>query len=78
MKKYRGFLDVFVLKEYLGEIYIIVKVQRDYKGENSIAFRKLYFFHEKSKKSEKETSTNFALLCQSRNMVGQFRNTYFA
>ena len=27
------------------------------------------FFHEKSKKQEKETDTNFVLLCQSGNMI---------
>ena len=36
---------------------------------------KLYLFHEKSKKQEKEASTNFFLLCQLRNMVEQFKKT---
>ena len=38
--------------------------------------KKLYFFPEKSKKQEKEASTNLILLSQSRNMVGQFMKTY--
>ena len=29
-----------------------------------------------SQKQEKEAGTNFVLLCQSRNMVGQFKKAY--
>ena len=32
--------------------------------------KKLYFFHEKPKKQEKEAGTDFILLSQSRNMIG--------
>ena len=35
--------------------------------------KKLYFFHEKSKKQEKEAGTNLVLLRQSRNVVGKFK-----
>ena len=36
-------------------------------------YKKLYFFQEKSKKQEKESGTNFVLLCQSKNMFGHFK-----
>ena len=39
-------------------------------------YRKLYFFHSMSQKQEIEACTNLVLLCQSRNMVGQFRKPY--
>ena len=39
-------------------------------------YKKLYFFHKNSKRQENEAGTNFALLNQSRNMVGQFKKTY--
>ena len=38
--------------------------------------KKLDFFHGKSKKQKNEAGTNFVLLCQSRNMVGQFKKNY--
>ena len=34
------------------------------------------FFHGKSRKQKKESGTNFALLCQSRIMIGQIKKTY--
>ena len=34
------------------------------------------FFHEKSTVQEKETGTNFVLLSQLANMIGQFKKTY--
>ena len=40
------------------------------------SYKKHYSFHYKSKKKEKEAGTNFVLLCQSINMVGQFRKAY--
>ena len=39
-------------------------------------YKKLYFFHENSKWQENEGGTNFALLNQSRNMVGQLNKIY--
>ena len=45
--------------------------------ETVIFCKKLYFLHEKFKIQEKEGSTNFVLLCQLRNMVGQFKKSYF-
>ena len=39
-------------------------------------YNKLYFFQEKSKKQEKESGTNFVLLCQSKNMFGHFKKAY--
>ena len=35
-----------------------------------------FFFHEKSKKQEKETGTSFALLSQLKNVTQQFMKTY--
>ena len=40
-------------------------------------YKKLYFFHYKSQKQEKETDNKFFLLCQSRYMVGQLKKAYF-
>ena len=37
---------------------------------------KLYLFHYKSFKQEKEAGTNFVLLRQLRNIVGQFKRFY--
>ena len=37
-------------------------------------YKKLYFFHEKSKKQE--IGNNFMLLCQSRNVIGQIKKTF--
>ena len=43
----------------------------------TLYINKLYFFLKVLKqKQEKEAGTNFVLLCQSRNAVGQFRKTY--
>ena len=36
----------------------------------------LFFSLKVLKKKDKEAGTNFVLLCQSRNMVGQFKKTY--
>ena len=54
-------------------------MQRDYNGKNgNTLYETFIFFHEKSKKLEKEADNSFVLLCQSRNMVGQFKTNEFA
>ena len=39
-------------------------------------YKKLYFFIKNLKKQDKEAGSNFILLCQSRNMVGQLKKAY--
>ena len=39
-------------------------------------YKKLYFFSLKVLKARKKAGNNFILLCESRNMVGQFKKAY--
>ena len=39
-------------------------------------YKKLYFFSLKVLKARKRSYTSVVLLCQSRNMVGQFKKAY--
>ena len=54
---------------------VSLKYRKTLTVETVKLYKKLDFFHERLLK-KKKTATNFALLCQSRNLVGQFKKTY--
>ena len=57
-------------------IYLVSLKYRETLTVETVKFyKKLYFFHEKSFK-KKKTGTNFTLLCQSTNLVGQVKKAY--
>ena len=73
------FFNVFLESIVKKQFNFIVSLQyREIRTIKTATLWKLHFifFHENSRKEEEEADTNFVLLSQSRNVIGQFIKTY--